>query len=98
MAHAAMLLLATHGPALAQSDYPNKPVKVIVPFPPGGTSDIMGRMLAEELGKILKQPFLVENVGGAGGVIGTERGAKSVPDGRTILFDQSSMLLHTFMR
>ena len=85
MAHAALLLLATHGPALAQSDYPNKPVKVIVPFPPGGTSDIMGRMLAEELGKILKQPFLVENVGGAGGVIGTERGAKSVPDGYTLI-------------
>jgi tripartite-type tricarboxylate transporter receptor subunit TctC len=85
MAHAALLLFATHGPALAQSDYPNKPVKIIVPFPPGGTSDIMGRMLAEELGKILKQPFLVENVGGAGGVIGTERGAKSVPDGYTLI-------------
>ncbi len=85
MALATIVLWATQGPALAQSDYPSKPVKIIVPFPPGGTSDIMGRMLAEELGKILKQPFLVENVGGAGGVIGTDRGAKSAPDGYTLI-------------
>ncbi|MEN9587290.1 MAG: hypothetical protein RIT15_865 [Pseudomonadota bacterium] len=71
--------------AFAQSDYPNKPVKIIVPFPAGGTSDVMGRLVAEELTKILKQPFVVENVGGAGGVIGTEKGAKSVPDGYTII-------------
>jgi tripartite-type tricarboxylate transporter receptor subunit TctC len=71
--------------ALAQSDYPNKAVKLIVPFPPGGTSDIMGRMAAEELGKILKQPFVIENIGGAGGVIGTERAVKAVPDGYTIV-------------
>lgn len=70
---------------LAQSDYPTKPVKFIVPFPPGGTSDIMGRMAAEELGKILKQPFVVENIGGAGGVIGTERALKATPDGYTIV-------------
>ncbi len=68
----------------AQSDYPNKPVKVIVPFPPGGTSDIMGRMMADELTRILKQPFVVENIGGAGGVIGAERGAKAPADGYTV--------------
>ena len=71
--------------ALAQSDYPSKPVKIIVPFPAGGTSDVMGRLVAEELGKILKQPFIVENVGGAGGVIGTEKGAKTAPDGYTMV-------------
>jgi tripartite-type tricarboxylate transporter receptor subunit TctC len=71
--------------ATAQSDYPSKPVKIIVPFPAGGTSDVMGRLVAEELGKILKQPFIVENVGGAGGVIGTERGAKAAPDGYTLI-------------
>ena len=71
--------------SLAQSDYPNKPIKLIVPFPPGGTSDVMGRMMAEELGKILKQPVIVDNVGGAGGVIGTERGAKAAADGYTIV-------------
>ncbi len=70
--------------ALAQ-DYPNKPVKIIVPFPPGGTSDVMGRMMAPELSKILNQPVVVENVGGAGGVVGTERAAKAAPDGYTII-------------
>jgi tripartite-type tricarboxylate transporter receptor subunit TctC len=85
LAHAAVLLVATPAPVLAQSDYPSKPVKIIVPFPAGGTSDVMGRMLAEELGKILKQPFLVENVGGAGGVIGTDRGVKAAPDGYTLI-------------
>jgi tripartite-type tricarboxylate transporter receptor subunit TctC len=71
--------------AMAQADFPNKPVKIIVPFPAGGTSDVMGRLMAEELTKILKQPVIVENVGGAGGVIGTEKGAKSTPDGYTIV-------------
>ena len=82
---AAIGFIASSGTALAQSDYPNKPVKIIVPFPAGGTSDVMGRLLAEELGKILKQPFIVENIGGAGGVIGTERGAKAAPDGYTLI-------------
>ena len=71
--------------ALAQSDYPSKAVKIIVPFPAGGTSDVLGRMVAEELGKLLKQPFIVENIGGAGGVISTERGVKSPPDGYTLI-------------
>jgi tripartite-type tricarboxylate transporter receptor subunit TctC len=85
LACAAIGFIASTGTALAQSDYPNKPVKIIVPFPAGGTSDVMGRLLAEELGKILKQPFIVENIGGAGGVIGTERGAKAAPDGYTLI-------------
>jgi tripartite-type tricarboxylate transporter receptor subunit TctC len=71
--------------AFAQADYPTKPVKIICPFPAGGTSDVMARMIAEELGKILKQPFLVENIGGAGGVIGTERATKATPDGYTLI-------------
>ena len=85
IAQAAIFFVASVSPALAQSDYPSKPVKIIVPFPAGGTSDVMGRLVAEELTKLLKQPFVVENVGGAGGVIGTERGAKAVPDGYTII-------------
>jgi len=85
LACAAISFIASGGTALAQSDYPNKPVKIIVPFPAGGTSDIMGRLVAEELGKLLKQPFIVENIGGAGGVIGTERGVKSAPDGYTMV-------------
>ena len=87
---AGLVTLAAIGAALplaasAQADYPNKPVKIIVPFPPGGTSDVMGRMVAEELAKVLKQPFVVENIGGAGGVIGIERAAKMTPDGYTIV-------------
>ncbi len=81
----ATFLVATPGAVLAQAEYPSKPVKIIVPFPAGGTSDVMGRLVAEELGKVLKQPFIVENVGGAGGVIGTEKGAKSTPDGYTMI-------------
>jgi len=85
LACAAISFIASGGSALAQSDYPNKPVKIIVPFPAGGTSDVMGRLVAEELSKLLKQPFIVENIGGAGGVIGTERGVKSAPDGYTMV-------------
>jgi tripartite-type tricarboxylate transporter receptor subunit TctC len=70
--------------SFAQADYPARPVKIIVPFPAGGTSDVMGRLIAEELGKALKQPFVVENLGGAGGAIGAERGAKAAPDGYTL--------------
>ena len=62
--------------AWSQSDYPGKPIKLIVAFPPGGTSDVMARILAEEMGKQFKQPVVVENIGGAGGVIGMDRALK----------------------
>ena len=71
--------------AMAQGDYPSKPIKLIVPFPAGGTSDVMGRLMAEELGKALKQPVVVENIGGAGGGIGMDRAAKAAPDGYTLV-------------
>lgn len=71
--------------AWAQADFPNKPIKLLSPFPPGGTSDVMARMLSEELARQLKQPVLVENVGGAGGVIGTDRGLKAPADGYTLI-------------
>ena len=71
--------------AFAQADYPNKPIKLIVSFPPGGTSDIMGRLVAEELGKVLKQPIVVENIAGAGGIVGMERALKLPADGYTLI-------------
>ncbi|MEO8857613.1 MAG: tripartite tricarboxylate transporter substrate binding protein [Burkholderiaceae bacterium] len=77
--------LAFAAPCAQAQDYPTKPIKLIVPFPVGGTSDIMGRMAADELGKALKQSVVVENIGGAGGVIGTERASKAAPDGYTLL-------------
>ena len=85
MAASALVLATVSASALAQSDYPNRPVKLIIPFPVGGTSDIMGRMAADELTKALKQPFVVENIGGAGGVIGTERASRATPDGYTLV-------------
>ncbi|HTD90948.1 MAG TPA: tripartite tricarboxylate transporter substrate binding protein [Burkholderiales bacterium] len=78
-------MLGLAGLLHAQSDYPSKPVRVIVPFPAGGTSDVMGRMLADELTRVLKQPVIVENIGGAGGVIGIERALKLAPDGYTLI-------------
>lgn len=91
-------LAATPFGAQAQSDYPNKPVKIIVPFPAGGTSDLMGRIIADELGKQLKQPFIVDNKGGAGGAIGTDAAAKATPDGYTLLLSGigSNAVIHGF--
>ena len=66
--------------------FPNKPVKIIVTFPPGGTPDIYGRVLAQELGTLWKQSVVVENKTGASGTIGTDFVAKAVPDGYTLLF------------
>ena len=70
--------------AQTATDYPNRPVKIIVPFPAGGTSDIMGRLIAEGLSKQLKQPFVVDNKAGAGGAIGSDQVAKAAPDGYTL--------------
>ena len=84
LAVAALGICSVSG-ALAQADYPNKPIKLIVAFPPGGTSDIMGRLVAEELGKVLKQPIVVENIAGAGGIVGMERALKLPADGYTLI-------------
>ena len=79
--------LACLAPSVACAQgYPNKPVKVIVTFPPGGTPDIYGRILAQELSTLWKQPVLVENKTGASGTIGTDFVAKAAPDGYTLLF------------
>ena len=81
-AAAAMLALA---PATAQT-YPTRPVTMLVPFAAGGTTDVLARILAEEMGRVLGQNVIVENVGGAGGRSGTERVIRGEPDGHTILF------------
>ena len=70
--------------ALAQG-YPNRPVRVIVPWPPGQATDIAARVVAEKLQQALKQPFIIDNRAGAGGSIGTDAAVKSAPDGYTLL-------------
>jgi tripartite-type tricarboxylate transporter receptor subunit TctC len=80
---AAVLSLAG-GSALAQ-DYPNKPIKLVIPFPAGGSSDGIGRQIADKLSGVLKQSIVVENKGGAGGIIGTDAVAKSPADGYTLV-------------
>jgi tripartite-type tricarboxylate transporter receptor subunit TctC len=68
----------------AQS-YPARPVRLIVPFPPGGSNDVVGRMIAAQLSTRLDKPVIVENQGGAGGLVGTEMAARAQPDGYTLL-------------
>ncbi|HEV7801990.1 MAG TPA: tripartite tricarboxylate transporter substrate-binding protein, partial [Burkholderiales bacterium] len=70
-------------PVIAQ--YPNKPIRLIVPFPPGGSNDIVGRLIANELTAKLGQQMVIDNRGGAGGMIGTETAANARPDGYTLL-------------
>lgn len=87
---AIVLLLATSAAGVAVSayaqDYPTKTITMIVPFPAGGSTDVLGRILAQHMTTTLKQQVIVENVGGAGGTIGVARVARTQPDGYTILF------------
>lgn len=85
---AALSMAILSSTALAQNpaaDYPNRPVRVIVPFPPGGATDIVGRDIADQLSRALKQPFVVENLSGASGNIGMTTAARSAPDGYTLV-------------
>ena len=80
-----LLGLALLCPALAMAqDFPNKPIRLIVPFPPGGPNDIIARTVAHRMSDILKQPIIIDNKGGQGGVLGTDIVAKASPDGYTI--------------
>ena len=83
-------LVAAAGLAAAQAAYPAKPVTMVVPFPPGGLADVVGRPVAEAMGRELGQPVVVENKGGAGGGIGMAQVARAAPDGYTILMALSS--------
>jgi tripartite-type tricarboxylate transporter receptor subunit TctC len=82
---AAAVLLSTTSVAWAQTAWPNKPVKIVVPFAPGGTTDILARAIAPDLSKAFNQQFIIENRGGAGGNLGADQVAKSPGDGYTLL-------------
>ena len=86
---AAVLSVAAVGAAQAQS-YPNKPVRLIVPYPAGGTTDIIARVAAQQLSERLKQPFVVENKAGANGAIGSVEVARAPADGYTLLMGTAS--------
>jgi tripartite-type tricarboxylate transporter receptor subunit TctC len=88
---ASLMLLAT-SPANAQDGYPSKQVTVIVPFAAGGTADIFARMVSNHLQVKFGRPFVVENVGGAGSILGVTRLAKSAPDGITLGLASTSAL------
>jgi tripartite-type tricarboxylate transporter receptor subunit TctC len=83
--------------ALAQS-YPNRPVKMIVPFPPGQASDTISRLVGEELAKSLGQPVVVENRAGAGGNIGSDVGARAEPDGYTLTIATAALPISKHVR
>jgi len=83
----AVLIFSTH--ALAQA-WPAKPIRVMVPFPPGGSTDIVARIMAQKLEKPLGHPLVVENRGGAGGTLGAAVGAKAAPDGYFLTFGSTS--------
>jgi tripartite-type tricarboxylate transporter receptor subunit TctC len=90
LACAAVAVLAIHGPACAQDKYPNKPVRLIVAFPAGGSTDIIARLVGQRLGERLGQQVVIDNRGGAGGTIGTEIAARSNPDGYTLTMGTTS--------
>ena len=88
----ALIAIAAH-PALAQAaPYPAKPVRIVVPFPPGGPTDVVGRFVATKLGEALGQQFVVDNRAGAGGTVGSEAVAQSAADGYTLLYGSTSTL------
>jgi tripartite-type tricarboxylate transporter receptor subunit TctC len=92
LALSVMGAIATVGPSTAYANkWPDKPVRIVVPFAPGGSNDIIARRLAENLRQSLWQPFLIENKPGAGSVVGSNYVAKSAPDGYTTLFVSGSL-------
>ena len=80
------LMFCCFSVSLVIAAYPEKQLTIVVPYPPGGSTDVLGRILAQSMSKDLGQAVIVENTGGAGGTIGAAKVAKASPDGYTLLF------------
>ena len=87
---AVALLLPTHVAAQPAADYPNKPIRFIIPQSPGSASDVLARIIAPRLGDVLGQPVVIDNRAGAGGILGAEAGAKATPDGYVVTLGASA--------
>src|SRR5687768_5009513 len=85
--------LASASAMAAEQTYPSRPVRLVITYPPGGTTDFVGRPVAQKLSELIGQPVVVDNRGGAGGVIATMIVAQSPPDGYTLLLGTSSGML-----
>ena len=94
LAGAASLALGAALPAAAQADWPTKPVRMVVPFSAGGSTDVVARMLAQQLGTLWGQTIVVENRAGAGGNLGVDMVAKAAPDGYTLLLGSGSITIN----
>jgi tripartite-type tricarboxylate transporter receptor subunit TctC len=92
-----LALLLLPAPASSQ-EFPSKPIKLIVPFPPGGPNDIIARVVGQRMSELMKQPVVIDNRGGQGGVLGTDAVAKAAPDGYTIgIVSASSLVINPTM-
>jgi tripartite-type tricarboxylate transporter receptor subunit TctC len=94
LAAVATLLTLTSVTGLRAADYPDHPVRIIVPFPPGGATDIAGRIVVQKLTERLRQPFFIENISGAGGNIGMMTAARAPNDGYIVLLASSSIVVN----
>ena len=90
---AAALLLAGAATAVQAQDFPTRPIRMVIAFPPGGPTDFVGRLIAEKMKDLLGQPIIIENKAGANGAIGADFVAKAEPDGHTIFL--TTCLLYT---
>jgi tripartite-type tricarboxylate transporter receptor subunit TctC len=86
------------GSGMASAAFPERSIRIIVPFPPGGSTDVVARRVAPKLGQILGQPIIIENIGGAGGIVGSDAAAKANPDGYTLLLAQPGLASNVALR
>jgi tripartite-type tricarboxylate transporter receptor subunit TctC len=90
---AGVIALTVPSPASGQGAFPSRPIQIVVPYPPGGTSDLQVRVLQEPLRRILGQPIVVDNRPGAAGALATRQVARATPDGHTLLFPNNALVI-----